>query len=135
MGHTLGTAVQFEVVQTTLLQNRDATIVTDSAYDAHSEPLIKELGSISVKQLVHTETVKIVYKALHNKALEYLNELFHRLSDTQNRELRSSKTDLHIPLLRTSSGQKAVRTVEYAFGTTLHMKQKQVNRCPPLKQN
>ena len=47
------------------------------------------------------------FKALHNEAPEHLKELFYRLSDTQNRELRNSKTDLHIPLLRTSSGQNS----------------------------
>ena len=88
------------------LHNRAARIVTDSPYDAHSEPLIQELGWLTIKQLIDTETVKIVYKALHNEAPKYLKELFHRLSDIQNRGLRNSKTDIHIPLLRTSSGQK-----------------------------
>ena len=73
----------------------------DSPYDTHSVPLLKELGWLTIKQLIHTETAKIVYKAFHNEASEYIKELFHRLSDTQNRELRSSKTDLHIPLLKT----------------------------------
>ena len=89
------------------LQNRAASIVTDSPYDAHSEPLIKKLVWLTIKQLIDTETVKIVYKALHNEAPKYLKELFHRLSDFQNRELRNTETDLHIPLLRTSLGQKS----------------------------
>ena len=50
-----------------------------------SEPLIKELGWLTIKQLIDTETVKIVYKALHNEAPVYVKELFHRLSGTQNR--------------------------------------------------
>ena len=79
------------------LQNRTARIVTDNPYDAHSEPLIKELGWLTIKQLIDTETVKIVYKALHNEAPKYLKELFHRLSDIQYRGLRNSKTDLDTP--------------------------------------
>ena len=106
------------------LQNRAARIVTDGPYDIHSEPLIKELGWLIIKQLIDTETVKIVYKALHNDVPKYLKELFHRLSDIQNRELRNSKTDLHNPLLRTSSGEKSFGYREYAFGTTSHVKQK-----------
>ena len=78
----------------------------DSPYDAHSEPLSKE-GWLNIKQLIHTENVKIVYKALHNKAPEHLKELFHRLADTQDSELRNSKTALHTSLARTSSGQKS----------------------------
>ena len=67
------------------LQNGAARIVTDSSYDAHSEPLIKKLGWLTINQLIDTETEKIVDKALHNEAPEYLKELFHRLSDIQNK--------------------------------------------------
>ena len=88
------------------LQNRTARIVTDSPYGVHLGPLTKELGWLTIKQLIDTETVKIIYKALYNKAPKHLKELFHRLSDVHNRELRNSKTDFHIPLLWTTSGQK-----------------------------
>ena len=117
------------------MPNRAARIATDSPYDAHSEPLTKELGWLTMKQQIDKETVKIVYRALHNEAPKYLKELFHKLSDAQNGELHNSNTDFHTPLLRISSGQKALPTGEYAFGTTLHLKQKQVNRSPPFKQN
>ena len=86
------------------LQNRAARIVTNSPYDAHSEPLMKELDWLTIKQLIDTETVKVIYKALHNEAPEYVKEIFHRLSDTQSREFHNSKTDLYFPLLRNSSG-------------------------------
>ena len=79
------------------LQNRASKIVTDSPYNAHLEPLIKELCWLTIKQLIDKETVNIVYKALHNEAPKYLKKLFHRLSDIQNRELRNSKTDIPIP--------------------------------------
>ena len=61
------------------LQNRAARIATDSPYDAHLEPLIKEPGWLTTKQPIDTETEKIVYKALCNKASKYLKDLFHRL--------------------------------------------------------
>ena len=66
------------------LQNRAARIVTNSPYDAHSEPLIQKLGWPTIKQLIESETAKVVYKALHNEAPDYLKGLFHRLSDTQS---------------------------------------------------
>ena len=89
------------------LQNGAARIITDILDDAHSEPIIKELSWLTIKQLIRTETVKIVYKAFHNEAPKYLKELFYRLFDTQNRVLSYSKTDLHILLLKISSGQKS----------------------------
>ena len=53
------------------------------------------------------EAVKIFYMAFNNEASKYLKELFYRLSDIPNRELHYSKTDLHVPLLKTSSGQNS----------------------------
>ena len=40
------------------LQNRAARIVTGSSYDARSEPLLKDLGWLSVKEMVVKETSK-----------------------------------------------------------------------------
>ena len=88
-------------------QNRAARIVTNSPYDAHSQPLIQKLRWPTIKELIESETAKVVYKALHNEAPDYLIRLFHRLSDTQSRMLRNSDTDLRIPLFKTSSGQKS----------------------------
>ena len=86
------------------LQNRAARIVTNSPYDAHSQPLIQKLGWPTIQELIESETGKVVYKALHHEAPDYLKGLFHRLSDTQSRMLRNSNTDLRIPLFITSSG-------------------------------
>ena len=41
--------------------------------------------------------------------------LFKRLSDAQNEELRSSKTNVHIHLLKTSSGKKVLPIRENVF--------------------
>ena len=89
------------------LQNRAARIVTNSPYDAHSQPLIQKLGWPTIKELIESETAKVVYKALHNEAHDYLKGPFHGLSDTQSRVLSNSNTDLRIPLFKTSSGQKS----------------------------
>ena len=58
-------------------------------------------------QLIESETTKVVYKALHNETTDYLNGLFHRLSDSHSKVLRNSKTDLHISMLIASYGQKS----------------------------
>ena len=89
------------------LQNRAARIVTNSPYDAHSEPLMQAIGWPTFTQLIELETAKVVHKLLHNEAPDYLNRLFHRLSDFHSRMLRNSKTDLRIPMFKTSYGQKS----------------------------
>ena len=67
---------------------------------------MQKFGWPTIKQLIESETAKSVYKALHNEAPDYIKGLFRRLSDTQ-RVLRSSNTDLRIPLFKTSSAQKS----------------------------
>ena len=48
----------------------------------------------------------MVYISLNFLAPQYLSDLFVRLSGVHPRELRNSKTDLAIPMLRTGNGQK-----------------------------
>ena len=65
------------------LKNRAARIVTNIPYDAHSELLIQELEWLIIKQLIESETAKVVYKALHSEAPDYLKRLFHTQSSNQ----------------------------------------------------
>lgn len=87
-------------------QNQAARIVIDSRYDAHTEQLVKAVGWLTIKQLIDTETTKIVYTALQNETTEYIKGLLRRLSDTYSRVLRNSEIDIHVPLLKTSLEQK-----------------------------
>ena len=42
----------------------------------HSDPIIQKLRWPTIKQLIESETAKVVYKALHNEASDYLKGLF-----------------------------------------------------------
>ena len=88
------------------LQNRAARIVTNSPYDASALPLIGSLGWLTIKELIDFETSKMVYKSLNVLAPDYLRDIFQKVSEATNRQLRNSNTDLRLPLLRTSTGQK-----------------------------
>ena len=55
------------------LQNRAARIVTGSSCDAPSEPLRKELGWLSVKEMIVKETSTMMYKSLNDLAPQYLS--------------------------------------------------------------
>ena len=89
------------------LQNRAARIVTNSPYDASALPLIGSLGWLTIRELIDFETSKMVYKSLNALAPDYLRNLFQKVSEATNSQLRNSKTDLRLPLLRTSTGQKS----------------------------
>ena len=84
------------------LQNRAARIVTNSPYRMSAPPIIKQLGWLTVNDLIETETLKMVHRSINHEALEYLTGLFQRLSETSARQLRNTSTDLHVPLLRTA---------------------------------
>ena len=40
-------------------------------------------------------------------AVDYLRNIFQKVSEATNRQLRNSKTDPRLPLFRTSTGQKS----------------------------
>ena len=88
------------------LQNIAARIVANSPFDASAAPLLQRLGWPSVHKLMNKETGSMVYRSLNSLALQYLSDLFVRLSEVHPRELRNSKTNLAIPMLRTGNGQK-----------------------------
>ena len=89
------------------LQNKAARMVTNSPFDASAAPLLQRLGLPFVQKLINKETGSMVYKSLNALAPRYLSDLFVRLSGVHPIELRNSKTDLAIPMLRTGNGQKS----------------------------
>ena len=89
------------------LQNRAARIVANSDFDTSAAPLIQELGWSTVETLFHRETSNMAFKCLRNLAPEYRSGYFSKLSDCHNRGLRNPKTDLLLPRMRTSYGQKS----------------------------
>ena len=79
----------------------------NSPYDTSALPLIKSLGWLTIRELIDFETSKMVYKSLNALAPDYLRNIFQKVSEATNRQLRNSNTDLRLPLLRTSTGQKS----------------------------
>ena len=70
-------------------------------------PLIKSLSWLTITELIDFEMSKMVYKSLNVIAPDYLRNIFQKISVATNRQLRNSKTDLRLPLLKTSTGQKS----------------------------
>ena len=76
------------------LQNRAASIVTNSSYDASSLPLIGSLGWLTIKEMIVFETATVVYKSLCGLSPEYVQLLFTKLSENSSRSLRDTDMDL-----------------------------------------
>ena len=107
-----------------LLQNKATRIVTNSPFDAFAAPLLQRLGWPSVQKLINKETGSMVYKSLNSLAPRYLSDLFVRLSGAHPRELRNSKIDLAIPMLRTGMARNPLRIVGPVSGTVSILTQK-----------
>ena len=88
------------------LQNRAARIATSSPYDTPSQPLLEKLGWQTIRELIDMQTATMVYWSINDEAPDYLSTLFERLSQNTIKELRNTKTNLKLPLLKTSNGQK-----------------------------
>ena len=64
------------------------------------------VGWHTVNDLIAKETLKMVYKCTNDEPPSYLACLLGRLSETITRELRNTESDLRVPFLRTTCGQK-----------------------------
>ena len=89
------------------IQNRAARIVTNSPHDASAAPLIQNLGWPTINNLIRKETATLTYKSLNSLAPAYMRKLFTKHSDDREQSLRSTETDLRLPLLKTVNGQNA----------------------------
>ena len=83
-----------------------STAYENSAYDASALPIIRKLGWPTINELIESETLKMVYKSVHDQAPIYLADMFDKLSDLDKRELRNTKTDLAVPHRKSALGQK-----------------------------
>ena len=79
----------------------------NSGHDFSAAPLIQSLGWPTISNLIHKETATLIYKSLNDLAPGYMRNLFARCSESNGRVLRSTDTDLKLPLLKTSAGQKS----------------------------
>ena len=59
-----------------------------------------------MRERVNMETATMVYRSITNDTPNYLSTLFERLSQNTIKELRNTKTDLRLPLPKTSNCQK-----------------------------
>ena len=102
-----GSCAEFRLVKLQKLQNRAARIITNSSYDAPAEALITELKWPTVRDMIRSETATTVYESVNSLAPDYLSHLFVRNSERNCINLRNAETDLLVPFMKTSNGQKA----------------------------
>ena len=98
----------FEWERISKLQKRALRIMTNSRYNAHTEPLFKQLTLLKVKDIFDVQCLKFWYKFVNNKLPKYFRDMFkfnHELHDivTRNHDC------LHLYPTRTSGARNVLR--------------------------
>ena len=68
MDHWSGELIQKQIE---ILQKRILRIITNSSYIAHTEPILKELGLINVKDMFSLKIINFLHKLSHNMLPPY----------------------------------------------------------------
>ncbi len=93
-----------------LVQNSAARILSRTPFNEHISPVLQQLHWLAVKYRVEFKILLLTYKALHNLAPQYLNQLHVY---TPSRALRSSSSiSLVVPRIRLTT--MGARSYSYA---------------------
>ena len=95
-----------DILQLQRLQNRAASIVTNSHFDSPSKPLIQSLGWKANEELINRQVNLTIFKCLNSIASKYLCNIFTKNTVNATRSLRNTNTDLRLPLKSSPNGQK-----------------------------
>ena len=83
-------------------------IMTNSRYNAHTEPLFKQLHLLKVKDIFDVQCLKFWYKFVNNELPNYFRNMFtynHELHDFETR----NRDRLHIYQTRTGGARNVLR--------------------------
>ena len=86
----------------------DEFIMTNSRYNAHTEPLFKQLHLLKVKDIFDVQCLKFWYKFVNNELPNYFRNMFtynHELHDFETR----NRDRLHLYQTRTSGARNVLR--------------------------
>ena len=100
----------FEWERISKLQKRALRIMTNSRYNAHTEPLFKKLNLLKVKDIFDVQCLKFWYKFVNNKLHVpiYFRDMYkfnHELHDIETR----NHDRLHLYPTRTSGARNVLR--------------------------
>ena len=98
----------FEWDRISKLQKRALRIMTNSRYNAHTEPLFKQLHLLKVKDIFDVQCLKLWYKFVNNELPNYFRNMFtynHELHDFETR----NRDRLHLYQTRTSGARNVLR--------------------------
>ena len=98
----------FEWDRISKLQKRALRIMTNSRYNAHTEPLLKQLHLLNVKDIFDVQCMKFWYKFVNKKLPNYFRDMFKYNHEVHNIGTRSHDR-LHLYPTRTSGARNVLR--------------------------
>ena len=98
----------FERDRISKLQKRALRIMTNSRYNAHTEPLFKQLHLLKVKDIFDVQCPKFWYKFVNNELPNYFRNMFTYNHDLHDFETRN-RDRLHLYQTRTSGARNVLR--------------------------
>ena len=102
----------FEWDRISKLQKQALRIMTNSRYNAHTEPLFKQLHLLKVKDIFDVQCLKFWYKFVNNELPNYFCNMFtynHELHDFETR----NRDRLHLHQTRTSGARNVLTETPY----------------------
>ena len=81
--------------------------MTRFEFDEGAEPLIKEFGWKTVRELLRYDTAITMHKSMHNIAPTYLSNNFRPLKDVHQIKLRDTSFNLRLPCVTMNTGLRS----------------------------
>ena len=110
------------------LQNRAATIATNSSFDTPSNQLIEKLGWKTINELIDIESKTMALESVNELAPPYLRSLFRKNSQSTSYRLRNTSTELRLPKKVPKTAGNAFRLGMRNFGKASQLT---ANKQPP----
>ena len=90
------------------LQKRAVRVILNSKYNAHTEPIFKELRLLKLQDLCALHDLKFCYKFSNNMLPVYFDTIFTRNSDNHNFPTRNAD-NFQIPIVRHTFAKQNIR--------------------------
>ena len=91
-----------------MVQKRAMRLITGSKYNAHTEPLFKELSTLTLSDIFKLQCLKLYYKYVHGTLPTYFNGFFTANYKLHHHYTRQNR-HIHVAATRSSSAQNFIR--------------------------
>ena len=99
---------QLRVHKLCRLQKRALRLITDSRYNAHTQPLFKALGTLTLYDTFKMQCLKFYYKCIQGKLPPFFDTFFIEKTTLHNYQTRR-RNDIHFQTTHSSTAQNCIR--------------------------